>query len=75
VYDALYYVDTAEFSAGYRADNGLKVIAMIGLVPVGMRSDNTLVVYIASDYIRWTADLAREWSDITSNLAIGIYSN
>jgi hypothetical protein len=69
VYDALFYVDIAEFFAGYHKENPLKAYSIIGLVPVAVKTDNSLVVYTASDQVTWTEGLSNEWGEISPRLA------
>ena len=69
VYDVLFYVDIAEFYAAHHKDHPLQSYTMIGLVPVGVTTDNQLVVYTASDHISWTEALADEWGEISPVLA------
>ena len=69
VYDALFYADIAEFFASYHKDHPLQSYTLIGVLPVAVRQDNTLVVYTGSDHITWTEELAAEWESVTPGLA------
>ena len=69
VYDTLFYVDTVKFFVDYHKDNALKGYRVIGLVPVGIRNDNALIVYTAADYLAWTELVAKDWGARTPEFA------